>query len=228
MKPFHILLCGLLLGATAPAQAGDLHDLLVEIGLGPVTAGSGTVKTERRSLQDFDAILVEDSSDVSVTVGDSYGVSVTTDDNLLSLVGTSVEKNSLVIRTRGNYRTRHTPKIEVHLPKLTALRLDGSGDVTIKGVNGGELAVQIVGSGDIAIAGKGPRLTAIIEGSGDVDARELQVGTAQVRIDGSGDVHVRASESLDAVVNGSGDVVYRGKPGSVRQQINGSGSVYSE
>ena len=63
-----------------------------------------------------------------------------------------------------------------------------------------------------------------IGGSGEFFGREPTATAAEVEISGSGAVDVSAVDRLDAVVSGSGDVVYWGRP-AVSEDVSGSGTV---
>ena len=67
-----------------------------------------------------------------------------------------------------------------------------------------------------------------IEGSGDVNARGLKANDAEVSTAGSGNVTLTATKSLDASIEGSGDIVFSGNPSSVRRNVSGSGEVRGE
>lgn len=187
--------------------------------------GSGHPKTEQRALSGFDSIELRSSADIEVVAGSDFYVSVTADDNILPLLETEVRGNRLVIGSHGSYSTHDKEKVVVHLPVLKGLTLSGSGDASVSGVSGNEVAFSISGSGDITASGNTGRLDAQIEGSGDMGLESLETSDAHVRIDGSGDAHVVARQSLDVEINGSGDVRYRGNPDKLRQVVNGSGSV---
>jgi len=230
-----LVLAGIFTLLCSAAQAYDVATSSDESWLdvvinssGKVVHGSGQLKTEARSVGEFDSIRLEDSSDVSVQVGEAFAVSVTADDNVLPLIGTTVTGHTLIIGSKGSYRTHHGPQIAIQLPRLAALKINGSGDVKLTGLSGGELELAISGSGDINAQGKVERLTAEIEGSGDIDARALHAEDATVSIDGSGDAKLSASHHLSVEINGSGDVVYRGTGVTLDQRVNGSGSVRHE
>ena len=49
--------------------------------------------------------------------------------------------------------------------------------------------------------------------------------TTKITINGSGNAKVWASESISAVINGSGDIEYYGDPINVKNKVNGSGNI---
>ena len=210
---------------TGFAHADGWVNYSTSIGDGPQIVGSGTLKTESRALQGFNAIHMKDPSDVQVEIGPRFSVSVTSDDNLLPLVETRLDGDTLVIESKGSYRSHHAPKIKVVMPALSALQVSGSGDALIRGLDGGAVKLAVAGSGDIEAAGRIDELNIRIDGSGDVNAEQLKATKAKVEVDGSGDANLTASDTLDAVVNGSGDIRYGGHPSHVSNKIHGSGDI---
>ncbi len=127
------------------------------------------------------------------------------------------------------------------------LKMNGSGDVDIEGVKGtlkasnygsGDLEaeglkleecyVKNMGSSDIELSGKTNNLTVTVAGSGDLDAYNLTAVSASVTNSGSADITLNVVDKLQARLNGSGDVTYRGDPAKVDVKSNGSGEVYKK
>lgn len=218
---FLIALLGIALGNGQPALAGDLFGIF-----GSGERGSGDAETEVREVDSFDRIKIDGSTDVFVTVGEEQSVSVTTDDNLLEYIETRVRgRHTLLVTSRGSYRSRCGVRVDVTVPELTSVRISGSGDADIEGLNGGMFEIDISGSGDVIVEGRVDEVEINIEGSGDVDARDLIATDAYVRIAGSGDVDVYAAESFDGNVYGSGDIDFYGRPEHVSRHVSGSGDI---
>lgn len=102
----------------------------------------------------------------------------------------------------------------------------GSGDLEARGLKLKECYIKNSGSGDIELAGKTNNLTATIMGSGDFDGYNLTAVDATVNNSGSSDITLNVVEKLQVVLNGSGDLTYRGNPAKVDVKSNGSGDVY--
>ncbi|MDG2425693.1 MAG: DUF2807 domain-containing protein [Flavobacteriales bacterium] len=121
--------------------------------------------------------------------------------------------------------------IERHLSfsREIQVRVNGSGDITIKDIEGVEVFEVIInGSGDVDFSGpisEANLLSVTINGSGDVDARAVPSQRVKAGIFGSGDVQAHALERLDVEIYGSGDVDYLGDPLKVKATTEGSGSV---
>ena len=106
-------------------------------------------------------------------------------------------------------------------PKCVA-EISGSGKIEVDKVAGDVLAVSLSGSGRITMAGTAQHAGFRLEGSGQIVADELRTQKTAISITGSGRTKVWATDELDATIEGSGRVGYRGAP-KVRTQISHSG-----
>ncbi len=108
------------------------------------------------------------------------------------------------------------------------LSVSGSGDVEADGLQLETCMISSFGSGDISLSGNCIDLTMSQMGSGDINAYGLKSVNATVTNMGSGDMVVSVAESLQAKLNGSGDLTYQGNPAKVKVTANGSGEVYKK
>jgi len=189
--------------------------------------GSGVVASETRSVSGFDRIVVTGSADVDVSFGDTESVVVEAEDNLLPLIETEVNGRTLEIGFKLNTSVNPTRPIHVAvtMKSLTGAIITGSGSIDIPDLQADSVSFDISGSGSINAAGTARTVDATISGSGNIDCSDVQAASAKARILGSGDITVFASENLQALVSGSGDVIYHGDPAEVDKSITGSGSV---
>lgn len=220
------LLAGGLL-ATAPAQAA----------------------TESRATAPFQAIVSGGAFELQVRQADRVSVELEGDEAVLAQIETTVEDGdggTLQIRPRRGARLSgfKAPVVRIGLPTLTAVTLQGAGDlkldsfqtpqlrVAINGAGSAALkqltservAFSIAGSGDIRADGRVPQVQLNIAGSGDGRLQGLVADRVSVSIAGAGSAQVRAEQALDVSIAGSGDVRYLGNP-VVKRSILGSGQV---
>ncbi len=106
------------------------------------------------------------------------------------------------------------------------LTITGSGDVNASGLQLDTCAVYISGSGDVKLKGKAANLITKTVGSGDMNAFGMTAVNVNAKSNGSGDIIVSVVERIEAMLNGSGDLVYYGSPAYVNVVSNGSGDVY--
>lgn len=187
-------------------------------------AGSGNAKSEVRHVAAFSAIEIAGGINADVAIAADSHVEISGDDNLLPLITTELHGDKLEIGTRQSVRPKLPLVAHITAPRISAVHLSGSGNITIHGVHDDNLTVSISGSGNIRGDGTVQQLTAKVTGSGDLELDQLAAERASVTISGSGDIKLAVGKALDATISGSGTVTYRGDP-EVKKQISGSGSV---
>jgi hypothetical protein len=187
--------------------------------------GSGITATQTRSLPAFTAVDLAGGNQVAVHVGAGQAVTVRADDNLVRYVTTTVTGGTLVVGQSRSFTSNGPMSVDVSVPSLDAVRLSGSGILTIEGVRGSRFAVDVPGSGVVTAAGSVTRLDATLSGSGDVQLQGLTARDATARVLGSGRLQVDATRSLDATISGSGAIFYSGDPTRVSQSVSGSGAI---
>jgi Putative auto-transporter adhesin, head GIN domain len=187
--------------------------------------GSGTPATQTRSLPAFTAVDLAGANQVAVHVGAAQAVTVRADDNLIRYVTTMVTGGTLVVDQSRSFTTSGPMDVDVSVPSLAAVRLSGSGILTIDGVRGARFAVDVPGSGVVTVAGSVTRLDATLSGSGDVRLQGLTARDVTASVLGSGRLQVDATRSLDASLSGSGAIFYGGDPTRVSQRVTGTGAI---
>jgi len=213
----------------------------------PVDCVKGTGVPEKKALTvtAFHGIVVQGSVNVQLTLSPTQQVQVEAQPNIAELIVTEVKDGIWVIKTSKCYSTDKIFTVHIAVPTIDVVSIQGSGDVVGTGeftatelkvdVQGSgdlrlataakDVRASVQGSGDITLSGTCGMLYAAVQGSGDIKAGELKTTSAKAEIEGSGDITVQASETLDANVQGSGDVKYRGRPTKVNSNVQGSGDV---
>jgi hypothetical protein len=208
-----------------------------------ITAGPQT--QEDRVVSTFDEITVDGSMNLYVTQDSSYVIRVEAPENLLGHIKTEVTGNELKVYEDHNHVV-HSRTVNVYVSQsvLDRIILNGSGNIEASNIvssnfnvelNGSgdiyldvatsNLNIDLRGSGDIDVVGIATNLLVEIDGSGDVDTRNIPATTATVDVDGSGNASVDVSNSLNANIEGSGNIYYWGSPATVVSNVTGSGSV---
>lgn len=220
------------------------------ISLGDQTVGSGKVITAEREVENFTAIDLSCSADVTIELGEMLAVSIEGEDNILPLIETRVSGGTLNIDAKANTSFRTTKPLVVHItiPELDSIRSTGSGDVAVGAWTAGRVELETTGSGDIDIdsleaasitarlsgsgdiriaRGRTERQNVRTSGSGDYDAARVNSSRAEAATSGSGNITLWVTDELTADTSGSGDILYYGSP-SVDRSETGSGSVENE
>lgn len=199
--------------ARRPTPLTGLLPALTLLGLAACQSSTsvGPQVAEARSVPAFRRIELEDTTRLVVQVGGPLGMTVRGPADRLSQLRTEVVDGTLrVYREPGDdWDGGH---VAVTVPGLEALAMYGSGDARVLGLDGGQLRIDLVGSGDLRATGRVDRVEAVLSGSGKLDLGELEARQAALDLTGSGDAVVRATESMEAIVSGSGDLSVRGDP----------------
>ena len=199
--------------------------LVTSCGRNFYTDGVGDPVTEEFFLDDFDGFIIDGSMDVRLSQGPEQRVFVTAQPNLIDLINTNVVRGEWKIDYIESVRTSSQTIIEITLPDIRSIVIDGSGDVV--GLNALDLRtldILIDGSGDVELFGEVDKQFITIDGSGNVDNFDLLSFDTDIEIDGSGDVSVHADEFLRVNIDGSGDVRFTGDP-DIQLTDNGSGDL---
>lgn len=207
--------------------------------------GKGPVMKTEREEGEFNSILLKSSFDVLLVPSDVNFVTVEAQENLHDLIRTENKNGRLEIYGEECIKYSEPVIITVGVHDLRGVKVSGSGDIsggglfkteevdaTISGsgnisldLSAGSVYASINGSGDITLTGFCDYFEAGISGSGDISAFDLSADDVEAWIAGSGDVRVHALNAIDAKINGSGDITYRGEPTSVETRVNGSGEI---
>ncbi len=187
--------------------------------------GSGVMKTVELNLPAFTEIESSGSFDINVKIGGEQKVTLTFDDNLIDNIEAEVSGKVLELGSKESYSSRKPCTLDITVPSLQGVRLSGSGDVEVVDLNADHFEYAVSGSGSLHAEGKVRDFDVHVSGSGDVDASDLVAENAYIRVSGSGEVRVRATNSFDGNISGSGNIYYYGEPAHSSTSISGSGSI---
>jgi hypothetical protein len=186
--------------------------------------GSGVAATQSRPLATFSSLDLAGSNNVTVVVGGRQSVVVHADSNLMRYVTTRVVAGSLVVGTTGGFTTRSPMSVAVSVPSLAAVKLSGTGEISVTGIDAPRLTVALPGSGALYAGGTVNQLDVTLSGSGMAQLDNLVAHDVHAVVSGSGLIRVTATTSLNAAVPGSGAIIYSGNP-QVTSSVTGSGTV---
>ncbi|MBX2973835.1 MAG: DUF2807 domain-containing protein [Flavobacteriales bacterium] len=207
--------------------------------------GTGEVVRQPLAVAAFNGIHSFGALEVRITKAGALKVEVEGQANLFALLTSEVQDGIWRIGTTGCYSSTKPFIIHIATPGIDHVTIQGSGDVKsadtftvdaftaiVQGSGGIDMTVEarsvtavVQGSGDIDLKGRCVELDARLQGSGDINAGGVIAAFASASIGGSGDITVHATDELNATVQGSGDVRYKGEPAKLNKQVNGSGDV---
>jgi len=99
---------------------------------------------------------------------------------------------------------------------------NGSMDVDIKG---NTVKAEVTGPGSLTLRGYGTSLDALVSGAGSIKGFACPIENAKVKVSGTGLSELNVTNTIDALVLGSGIVKHKGNTKNATKKIYGSGSV---
>jgi len=210
------------------------------------TRGSGNVITEERAVSGFDKVALNGEGTVQIIQGETESLTVEAEDNIMPLITSEVENDTLILSQKENTLVNPTKPIKytvsmIDITGLSAsgsggfeaetidssvldLDFNGSGGINVTTLDADSLVVNISGSGGATIGGQVNDQQVDISGSGEYRAADFDSNIADITINGSGKAVVRANDTLDVTISGSGLVSYYGDP-VVTSNVTGSGAI---
>ncbi|MDG1708237.1 MAG: DUF2807 domain-containing protein [Emcibacteraceae bacterium] len=185
--------------------------------------------TTSSDLSGFTKVQLNTSSDINIKMGNSYSIEMVGDEERIANTILEIKGDTLKIKHkkgRYNYDNDQDMMINVVMPNIEDMQINGSGDAEVEGVDNAKLGLGINGSGDLKVSGKTEELEISINGSGDISMDEVDGKNVEVSINGSGDVMLDGGtcQSLEIDIHGSGDVEAKDmKCVDVNVDVSGSG-----
>lgn len=197
-------------------------------GIENLIRGSGVFSQECRKVErTFNALEVQGSASVQLTIGDFHSIEVTGDANLLKFVDMYFDKNTLRIGTTPgvSYGTNLPLVINITVPIIKKVELMGSGNIKLTGLHQDSISVALKGSGDVIASGTVENIDIVLQGSGEVITEDLEASTAAIWLQGSGNVKTFVSQSVKVWLSGSGNVNVSGQPKFKNAKRLGTGHI---
>ena len=187
--------------------------------------GSGKEATEERKVGTFTALHISVAARVEVTVGRPLRLTLTGDNNILPLILTEVHDRTLRVKAKESYTSQRELVVAVDVPSLSSVRVEGAGDVAIKGLNGSTFTLDVSGAYDVVASGTVGELAVTVNGAGDANLKALTSSSARIEVNGAGNCSARVRDAVEAIISGVGEIRIYGRPGTVKKTISGVGEV---
>lgn len=185
--------------------------------------------TKTSDLTGFTKVQLNTSSDINIKMGNTYSIEMVGDEERIGNTILEMKNDTLKIKhKKGNfhYDNDQDMVINVVMPNIESMQINGSGDAEIEGVDNASLDLNVNGSGDLYVNGKSEELDIGINGSGNISMGEVMGKDVDISINGSGDVELDGGtcQSLEIDIHGSGDVEAKDmKCQDVNVEVAGSG-----
>ncbi|HAK91274.1 GIN domain-containing protein, partial [Massilia timonae] len=122
--------------------------------------GNGVAARDQRAIGALPAISVSGSLPVEVRVGPAPSLVVEADSNLLPLIRTETEGDTLRIYSEKSLRSKTPLRIVYTVPRLSEVRASGATRVEVSDLAGTPLDVRKSGSSEVRLSGKVGNLNA--------------------------------------------------------------------
>jgi hypothetical protein len=188
--------------------------------------GDGVITTTNRPVADFTALEANGAYQIQWSSGKPT-LTVCTDSNLLPLITTSIDGNSLHIDSKENLRPTKGITIIVSSLSLTNAVLNGAVSLTASNLSGPGLKLEANGASSIIVDGSVTNLEAYLSGAGKLNGTTLHTQAATVALSGASYADVTVTEALSASISGVGILTYAGNPKAVQKNVSGLGKIQS-
>jgi hypothetical protein len=207
--------------------------------------------TESRSIGDFDSVFLESNIDIEYRYADDYRVEVVFGENIIEHIKTKVESGALKISNEATCNwvrdLSKRPLIKIFAPTLSYMENRCSGDITFfdtlhsnefvyeqwesNGVanflveNDLTVITMHVGFCEVTIKGITAQAELYSASTGRLRAKHLISPVTLSNNSSVQDIELYASDYLYAEINLGGNIKYAGEPGTIDQNISGSGEL---
>jgi len=203
-----LLRTGFALLVLACVLIGLAYAMLRTQGTATRLEGRSVTSDTRTIARGVRAIELSAPVDLSVHYGPQPGLVVRGEARLLQNIETGSSGGVLRIGTRGILlRHRQPLEVEVTLPMLDRVALDGSGDTRINGFSGERIELTLSGSGSVQFNGRYRQARAVLHGSGDLS------------------VDAGNSDAIEAELVGSGALTLAGATRRFQYEGSGTGTL---
>jgi hypothetical protein len=207
--------------------------------------GDGNLKSESRTVGAFRSVSIASGFQALVTVGDP-AITVRADENLLPLIETFVEGNSLVVRVQPDTVVTGVTGLEVAVSNPAVEGIDGSGgavinasatavqsfpvsasggsQVHVEGVSAVDLDALANGGSGITLLGSATHATTSAAGGSGLHLRGLSLETLAIDSSGGSTIEATVTDSVTGSAAGGSTVDIAGNP-TVEVQSTGGSTV---
>lgn len=203
----------------------------VSFGTGPVVQGDGQLSQDMRQVGSVTGLEIANSRridmQVDVKVGASPSLVIEADANLLPLIHSSTNGNTVKIWLDGNLRSSNPIRVTYTLPKINQINASGSAQLVVSGLNGSALQIEQHGAVTSQLSGQVSELEINNTGASKLDGSNLASGNTKATLRGASRVQLGSiqGEKLKVVVSGSGSFNGKGTVQNLSASTSGSADI---
>ena len=147
---------------------------------------------------------------MTVRIGSTASVEVSGQGNILSIIATDVEGDTLKVRSTEAFRTSTGVGVTVVTPTLAGITLSGGSQGVIEGLNVDRLEIHLNGGAGLTASGTANSITLSCNGGAAAGLEGLAAQTVNIDANGGASATVRASTEVVGSANGGARVTVLG------------------
>ena len=210
-----------------------------------IKGNRNVVSEDRKITAEFTEIKVSQGITVFLTQGNQTDLHVEADENIIDLLVTEVEGNTLKVYFDKNVSRAKARNVYVTADELTSLKSTSGSDIRSEGTiraknlklstnSGAELNLAISATSVDCSSSSGAHAklsgtTESFDGSASsgssIDADNLTSKTAKAGVSSGADISIHASEELDARASSGGHISFEGNPTVLNKSKSSGGSI---
>jgi len=207
--------------------------------------GNGNVVEETRDLDEFSKISVSRGMNVYITQGTSTKVTVKADENLLKVIDTYVDDETLKVTCTKMIKNATSNKVYVTVPDIKYIKsTSGSnifsedslktGNLEIKSTAGsnirlsieaGELIISAAAGSNIFLNGMAKSVVVKASSGSNIKAGDLQTENCDAKVSSGANIWIKVQNGLTAKASSGGNLFYSGEPNPLNITKSSGGNI---
>jgi hypothetical protein len=202
---------------------GQLFNFKVDIG--ERVSGSGNSASERREVAGFREVEVSGVFQVEIVAGKDYSVEVQADDNILTLIETKVNGETLQIELAQSIKPKSEMIVRISAPNIERIQSSGAAKITASGIKNEQFSIDTSGASKINLSGETAKLDIDVSGASKIDAEQLSAAAVNIDSSGASKIAVNATNEIRTQASGASVITYTGDPKTVDNHASGASSI---
>jgi hypothetical protein len=215
------------------------------IFMGPSVKGNGEVVEDVREVGKFSGVKVTSGMNVHFVQGDEPSVVVVADENLLEIIETKVNGNTLEIRTRANIWSATSKKVVITTNKIREIQGTAGSNIYTDGrlvvdqltlkasagcnfkmdLDGQSVDVSVNSGANVFLTGKSKQFYAKTTSGANLKAEDLKAEVSEITVSSGANAWVTTMKELTAHASSGGNIFYYGSPDRTNTSSSSGGNI---
>ncbi|MCP4179801.1 MAG: hypothetical protein GY756_18735 [bacterium] len=185
--------------------------------------GNGIIKTlEKKQLPEFSSVRIDGVFNVNINLSkSSNNINIQADSNLIPLIKTRINNNTLYINMNKDYNSDTRPEITVNTSQISSLHAKGVSIINVNNINCNKFSLSQSGVNTITLSGKTDDLKVHSKDVGKIFAENLIAENAEINLSDASKARVHVTNNLITYARDAGKVIYYGNPKEIYNKNSG-------